>query len=100
MIPLNHYLIVSGILFAIGAFGVLTRKNLLIIFLSVEIMLNAVNLSFVALSTVHHHLDGQIFSLFVIAIAAAEIAIGLALTVLIFKKHGMINPDKVSLMKW
>lgn len=100
MIPLNHYLATSGILFVIGAFGVLTRKNIILILLSIEIMLNAANLSFVAFSSVLGDLGGQVASLFVIAIAASEVAIGLAISVLIFRSRGILDPNEMNLMKW
>jgi len=100
MISLNHYLITSGILFAIGAFGVLTRKNIIMILLSIEIMLNAANLSFVAFSSALGDLGGQVISLFVVAIAASEVAIGLAIAVLIFRNRGILDPNEMNLMKW
>ena len=100
MIPLNHYLILSGLLFAIGAFGVLSRRNIMIILLSIEIMLNAANLSFVAFSSARSDVGGQVISLFVIAIAASEIAVGLAIAVLMFRAHQITDPNKMSLMKW
>ncbi len=100
MISLNHYLITSGILFAIGAFGVLIRKNIIMILLSIEIMLNAANLSFVAFSSALGDLGGQVISLFVVAIAASEVAIGLAIAVLIFRNRGILDPNEMNLMKW
>ena len=100
MIPLSHYLITSSILFIIGAFGVLTRRNIIIILLSIELMLNAANLSFVAFSSALGDLGGQIISLFVIAIAASEVAIGLAIAVLIFRRRGILDPNEMNLMKW
>ena len=100
MIPLSHYLITSAVLFGIGIFGVLVRRNIIIILLSIEIMLNAANLSFVAFSSAQADLGGQVISLFVIAIAASEIAIGLAVAVLVFKKRGTTDPNEMSLMKW
>ena len=100
MISINHYLAVSAVLFAIGAFGVVSRRNIMIILLSIEIMLNAANISFVAFSSYGGNIDGQIVSLFVIAIAAAEIAIGLAIAVLLFRKRGVTDPNEMSLMKW
>ncbi len=100
MISLNHYLVTSGILFAIGVFGVLTRKNIIMILLSIEIMLNAANLSFVAFSSALGDLGGQVISLFVVAIAASEVAIGLAIAVLIFRNRGILDPNEMNLMKW
>ena len=99
MIPLNHYLLLSAILFAIGAFGVLTRRNVIVILLSIEIMLNAANLSFVAFSSARGDLGGQVISLFVIAIAASEVAIGLAIAVLLFRNRGILDPNEMNLMK-
>ncbi|OGW86436.1 MAG: NADH-quinone oxidoreductase subunit K [Omnitrophica bacterium RIFCSPHIGHO2_02_FULL_46_11] len=99
MIPLTHYLIVSGILFAIGALGVLMRRNIIIMLLSIEIMLNAANLSFVAFSSSHADFGGQIFSLFVVAVAASEVAIGLAIAVLFFRSRGILDPNEMNLMK-
>ena len=96
---LNHYLITSAILFAIGAFGVLTRRNLIVILLSVEIMLNAVNLSFAAFSRAHGDLGGQVINLFVIAIATSEVAVGLALTVLLYRNQKNLDPNELNLMK-
>ena len=98
-ITLHHYLIVSALLFAIGAFGVCTRRNILIILLSIEIMLNAANLSFVTFSSFLNHLGGQAISLFVIAIAASEVAVGHAIAVLLFKNRGILDPNEMNLMK-
>ena len=96
---LNHYLITSAILFAIGAFGVLTRRNMIVILLSIEIMLNATNLSFVAFSAAHGDLGGQVINLFVIAIATSEVAIGLALTILLYRNQKVLDPNEMNLMK-
>ena len=99
MITLNHYLILSAVLFVIGSFGVLTRKNLVMILLSVEIMLNAANLSFVAFSSAWADFGGQVIVLFVIAVAATEVAVGLAIAVLLFKQRKTLDPNLVNLMK-
>ncbi|MBI4358232.1 MAG: NADH-quinone oxidoreductase subunit NuoK [Candidatus Omnitrophica bacterium] len=99
MISIHHYLIISAALFIIGTFGVLTRRNIIIILLSIEIMLNAANLSFVAFSAARADLGGQVMSLFVIAIAASEVAIGLAIAVLLYRKHGVLDPNELNLMK-
>jgi len=99
MVPLNYYIILSAILFSIGAVGVLIRRNPLIIFMSVELMLNAANLAFVAFSSVLKSFSGQIFVFFVIAVAAAEVAVGLALIVQIFKSRRNINIDEMSSLK-
>lgn len=99
MIPTSLYLFLSAILFAIGVAGVLIRKNALVIFMSVELMLNAINLSLITFSRMHGNLDGQILVFFVIAVAAAEVAVGLALIIAIFKKNNSINVDELNLMK-
>jgi NADH-quinone oxidoreductase subunit K len=99
MITLTHYLVLSGILFSIGIVGVLRRKNLLMLFFSTEILLNAVNIGFVAVSKYYGDLSGQIFSLFVIAIAASEVAVGLGLLVLWYKRSGSIDLDSLQMMK-
>lgn len=97
---LSHYLILSALLFCIGMVGVMTRRNALIIFMSIELMLNAVNLSFVALSWHLRNLNGQIFVLFVMAVAAAEVSVGLAIIIAFFRNRGTINVDDLNLMKW
>ena len=97
---MTHYLIVSAILFTIGVFGVLFRRNLIMVLLSIEIMLNGVNLSFVSASVLNQNLDGQVATLFVIAIAACEVAIGLALSVLIFRNKKTIDTNAISTLKW
>ena len=99
MIPLNYFLITSAILFGIGAFGVLTRRNIIIILLSIEIMLNAANLSFAAFSAYAGNLDGQVINLFVIAIAASEVVIGLAIAVLLYRNQKILDPNEMNLMK-
>ena len=100
MPTLNHYLILSATLFAIGAAGVFLRKNLITILLSVEIMLNAVNLTFVAFSRFAGDLDGQIITLFVMTVAAAEAAVGLALVIALFRHRESLNPDAFTSLKW
>lgn len=97
---LQGYLILSGILFSIGILGVLLRRNLIVVLLSIEIMLNAANLSWVAFSSFANDMDGQAASIFVIAIAACEVAIGLAISVLLFRKNNTIDTNAVSLLKW
>lgn len=99
MIPVEHYINLSAILFVIGALGVLTRRNAIIIFMSVELMLNAGNLLFVAFSQMHKVLDGQIFVFFVMTVAAAEVAVGLALIVAIFRTRQTIDIDEMSQLK-
>jgi NADH-quinone oxidoreductase subunit K len=99
MVPLSFYLALSGILFTLGVMGVLLRRNEIVIFMSLELMFNAANLAFVTFS--HHFaaLNGQVFVFFVIAVAAAEVAVGLALIVAIFRTKHSIDVDQVSSMK-
>jgi NADH-quinone oxidoreductase subunit K len=97
---LNNYLIVSAILFAIGTIGVLTRKNIIVMFMCIELMLNAVNLTFVAFSRYLGNLDGQVFVFFIMTVAAAEAAVGLALIIAFFNNKESINVEDVNLMKW
>jgi NADH-quinone oxidoreductase subunit K len=99
MVDINLYIFLSAVLFSIGALGVLVRRNPLIIFMSVELMLNAANLAFVAFASLHGSLDGQIFVFFVMTVAAAEVAVGLALIVQIFKSKHSINVDEVNSLK-
>jgi NADH-quinone oxidoreductase subunit K len=99
MVPVNYYIILSAVLFTIGALGVLIRRNALIIFMSVELMLNSANLAMVAFSSIHESFSGQIFVFFVIAVAAAEVAVGLALIVEIFKSKRSIDVDQMNSMK-
>jgi len=99
MVPVNYYIVLSAILFTIGAMGVLVRRNPLVIFMSVELMLNAANLAIVAFSSVYKSFSGQIFVFFVIAVAAAEVAVGLALIVEIFRTKHSINVDEMNSLK-
>ena len=99
MVPVNYYVVLSAILFTIGALGVLSRRNPLIIFMSIELMLNAATLAFVAFASVYETFSGQIFVFFVIAVAAAEVAVGLALIVEIFKTKKNINIDEMNSLK-
>ena len=99
MVPLENYIILSAILFGIGTLGVLTRRNAIIIFMSVELMLNSANLLFVAFAQVHESLSGQIFVFFVMTVAAAEVAVGLALIVAIFRSRDSINVDEMNSLK-
>jgi NADH-quinone oxidoreductase subunit K len=99
MVPQTYYIALSAVLFALGALGVLVRRNALIIFMSVELMLNAANLAFVAFANTYQQLNGQIIVFFVIAVAAAEVAVGLALIVVIFKTRQSIDVDTVSSLK-
>ena len=99
MVPEAYYIALSAILFTIGALGVLIRRNALIIFMSVELMLNAANLAFVAFANTYGQLSGQIIVFFVIAVAAAEVAVGLALIVALFKSKHSIDVDQMSSLK-
>jgi NADH-quinone oxidoreductase subunit K len=98
--PLGHYLILSAILFAIGTAGVFMRRNLITILLSIEIMLNAVNLTFVAFGRHHGSVDGQVIVAFVMTVAAAEAAVGLAIIVALFRHRESLNPDAFTSLKW
>ena len=100
MIPLSHYLIVSAVLFAIGSAGVFLRRNLITILLSIEIMLNAVNLTFVAFGRFAGDVNGQIITLFVMTVAAAEAAVGLALIIGLFRHRESLNPEAFTSLKW
>ena len=95
MIPITHYLIVSGLLFTIGLVGLLIRRNILMMLLSVEIMLNAANLAFIAGSALHGNAGGQVSAFFVMVVAAAEVTVGLAIAVLLFRKNDNIDTDSI-----
>jgi NADH-quinone oxidoreductase subunit K len=100
MIGLTHYLIVAAALFVIGIFGIfLNRKNVIVILMSIELMLLAVNINFVAFSSYLHDLTGQVFTMFVLTVAAAEAAIGLAILVSFFRVRGTIDVEDVNVMK-
>ncbi len=99
MIPVNYFLALSAILFTLGAMGVLVRRNPLVIFMSVELMLNAANLAFVAFARQFNSFTGQIFVFFVMTVAAAEVAVGLALIVAIFRAKHSIDVDQMSNLK-
>ena len=98
-IPLAAYQVLAAVLFTIGIVGVLVRRSALVIFMSIELMLNAVNLSFVAFSRAHGQMDGQIFVFFVMSVAAAEVAVGLAILVAIFRNRETASVDEVHLLK-
>lgn len=98
-IGLHHYLIVSSLLFALGLLGVLVRRNLLVIYMSLEIMLNAANLALVAASRFNDNLDGQVFVFFIITVAAAEVAVGLALIVALYRKRQTAHVEDLTTMK-
>jgi NADH-quinone oxidoreductase subunit K len=99
-VTLNHFLILSGILFSIGTVGVFVRRNLITILLSVEIMLNAVNLTFVAAGRYLGTVDGQIITFFVMTVAAAEAAVGLALVIALFRHRETLSPEAFTSLKW
>lgn len=96
---LNEYLILSSLLFCLGLVGVIRRKNLLMLFFSTEIMLNAVNVGLAAISYFHQDLTGQMFAFFIIAIAASEVAVGLGLLILLYKRKNSINLDTLQNME-
>lgn len=96
---LEHYLIVSGLVFALGLLGVITRRNLLVMFMSLELMLNAANLALVAFSRFTDNLSGQVLVFFIITVAAAEVAVGLALIVALHRKRQSAHVEDLSLMK-
>ena len=99
VLPLTAYQLVAAMLFTVGVVGVLVRRSALVIFMSIELMLNAVNLSFVAFSKAHGQMDGQIFVFFVMSVAAAEVAVGLAILVAIFRNRETASVDEVHLLK-
>ncbi len=99
MVPLSYFLILSATLFVLGIIGVLTRRNALIVFMSIELMLNGVALSFIAFSRFLGSIEGQVFVFMVITVAAAEAAVGLAIIIAIFRVKGTINIDEINLMK-
>ena len=98
--PIAYFLILSGILFAIGTIGVLVRRNALVIFMSIELQLNAVNLTLIAFSRQLGDVNGQILAFFSMVVAAAEVVVGLAIIVAIFRRRMSANVDDVSLLKW
>ena len=100
MPSLNHYLVLSAMLFAIGTSGVFLRRNLITLLLSIEIMLNAVNLTFIAVGRYLGSVDGQIIVFFVMTVAAAEAAVGLALVIALFRHRETLNPDAFASLKW
>ena len=100
MVPLTHYLIFSATLFSIGVLGVLIRRNAIVVFMCVEIMLNAVNISLIAFDRYLNQHDGQIFSFMVICVAAAEVSVGLAIVIGLFRNKATVNLDEINLMKW
>jgi NADH-quinone oxidoreductase subunit K len=95
-----HYVVLAAALFTIGVIGVLWRRNLIVIFMSIELMLNAVNINLVAFSRQFDHVTGQVFALFVIAVAAAEAAIGLGIILAFYRNKETVNVDEIRLMRW
>ena len=98
-VSLEHYLVVSALLFCLGLFGVVARRNLLIIYMSLELMLNAANLAFVAFSRFNNNLNGQVMVFFIITVAAAEVAVGLALIVALYRKRQTTHVEDLTTMK-
>ena len=99
MVPTSYYLVLSAVLFGLGVVAFVFKRNIITIFMSIELMLNAVNLAFVAFSQALNKLDGQVFVLFVIVVAAAEAAVGLAIIILIHRNRGTLNVERVDSLK-
>ena len=99
MVPISWYLILSAVLFTLGVAAFLFKRNIITIFMSIELMLNAVNLSFVAFANTHAKVDGQVFVFFVMVVAAAEAAVGLAIIIAVFRTRETLNVDRVNLLK-
>jgi NADH-quinone oxidoreductase subunit K len=100
MIPLSYYLALSAVLFVIGVTGVLIRRNIINILLSIELMLNATNINFVAFSHYYNSITGQVFVFFTLTVAAAEVAIGLAIIIALYRKKASVNVEEINRMKW
>ena len=100
MIGVYHYMTVAAILFALGTYGVLTRRNVIVIYMCIELMLNSVNLTFVSLAHHLQNIDGQIFVVFIMAVAGAEAAVGLALIITFFRNRESIDVDQINMLKW
>jgi NADH-quinone oxidoreductase subunit K len=99
-ITTTHYLILSAALLAIGTVGVLTRRNIVIILMSIELILNAVNINLIAFSRHYQHVTGQVFAIFVITVAAAEAAVGLGILIALFRNKETVQADEIELLKW
>ena len=99
-VPLSYYLVLSSIVFLTGVIGVLLRRNIIVILLSVELMLNATNINFVAFSQFFHDVAGQVFVFFALTVAAAEVAVGLAIIIALYRAKSTINIDEFQLLKW
>lgn len=100
MVPMQSYLILSAVMFIIGVFGVVARRNAIIVFMSIELMLNSVNLSLVTFSAFLGNVTGQIFVFFVMTVAAAEAAVGLAIVIALFRRKQTLNLDEINILKW
>jgi NADH-quinone oxidoreductase subunit K len=100
MVPIHHYLILGAALFTIGVVGVLTRRNIMVILMSIELMMNAVNINLIAFSGRIGNVSGQVFAIFVITVAAAEAAVGLGIVIAMFKNKETMNINEIDLMKW
>jgi NADH-quinone oxidoreductase subunit K len=100
MVPLSYYLILSAVIFAIGVLGVLIRRNLIVLLMSIELMLNGVNLTFIAFSRFLGSIDGQVMVFFVMAVAAAEAVIGLAIIIGVYRHRQSLDPQEMQLLKW
>jgi NADH-quinone oxidoreductase subunit K len=100
MVPIHHYLILGAALFTIGVVGVLTRRNIMVILMSIELMMNAVNINLIAFSGRLGQVAGQVFAIFVITVAAAEAAVGLGIVIAMFKNKETMNINEIDLMKW
>jgi NADH-quinone oxidoreductase subunit K len=100
MVATTDYLILAAALFTIGVIGVLTRRNIIIIFMSIELILNAVNINLVAFSSYWQQFTGQIYAIFVITVAAAEAAVGLGIIIALFRNKETVNADEIDLLKW
>jgi NADH-quinone oxidoreductase subunit K len=98
--PLSWYLVLSAVLFGLGATGVLVRRNLIVVFMAIELMLNAVNLTFVTFARSWQTMDGHVIVFFVMAVAAAEAAVGLAIVLQLFRVRGTVNADEVTTLRW
>jgi len=99
-VPIWYYMVLSGIVFLTGMIGVLIRRNIIIILLSVELMLNATNINFVAFSQYFHNVAGQVFVFFALTVAAAEVAVGLAIIIALYRSQSSVNVDEFRLLKW
>ena len=100
MVPTSYFVGLAALLFSIGAVGVLVRRNIIVIFMSIELMLNAANLAFVAFARQQQSMDGQVIVFFVMTVAAAEVAVGLALIIQLFRHRETVNADELTLLRW